>query len=153
MTTLPTTTLRPLRWWHLDVVAALERELFPDAWSTATFWAELAGVPDTRHYLVAQDQDGTVIGYAGLFATRPQTDVQTLAVDPRRQSNGLGRMLLGALLAEATRRGCGEVLLEVRVDNEPARRLYADVGFEQISVRRGYYQPGGVDGLVLRKRL
>jgi ribosomal-protein-alanine N-acetyltransferase len=45
------------------------------------------------------------------------------------------------------------MLLEVRVDNMAARRLYERFGFEQISVRRGYYQPGGVDGLVMRLRL
>jgi ribosomal-protein-alanine N-acetyltransferase len=147
------TSLRPLRWWDLEAVATLEQELFDDAWSLETFWSELAGVPETRHYLAAVDEAGSLVGYAGLFATRHQADVQTLAVAPGSQSRGLGRALLEALLAEASRRGCGEVLLEVRVDNVAARALYERFGFEQISVRRGYYQPGGVDGLVLRKRL
>jgi [ribosomal protein S18]-alanine N-acetyltransferase len=148
------TVLRPMRWWDIESVWSLEQALFADAWSLETFWSELAGVPDTRHYLVAEDEaEGSLVGYAGLFATRHQADVQTIAVAPGSQSGGLGGVLLSALLDEAVRRGCGEVLLEVRVDNAPARALYARSGFEQISVRRGYYQPGGVDGLVLRKRL
>jgi ribosomal-protein-alanine N-acetyltransferase len=146
------TTLRAMRWWDLAEVVPLERELFADAWSQETFWGELAGVPDTRHYLVA-DSEGVVVGYAGLFATRHQADVQTIAVAPRRQGTGLGAALLEALLAEASRRGCAEVLLEVRVENVPARKLYERFGFAQISVRRGYFQPGGVDGLVMRLRL
>ena len=40
------------------------------------------------------------------------------------------------------------MLLEVRVDNEPAQRLYARYGFRQESLRKGYY-PGGIDALVL----
>jgi ribosomal-protein-alanine N-acetyltransferase len=146
------TTLRPMRWWDLDAAVALERGLFADPWSLETFWAELAGVPETRHYLVAED-GGQVVGYAGLFATRHQADVQTIAVAQAQQGSGLGGVLLEALIAEASRRGCAEVLLEVRVDNTAARRLYERFGFEQISVRRGYYQPGGVDGLVMRLRL
>ena len=44
-------------------------------------------------------------------------------------------------------------MLEVRADNPAARALYAGAGFEQLSMRRRYYQPGDVDALVLRKRL
>ena len=144
--------LRAMRWWDVEAAAEIERRLFPDAWSVETFWAELAGVPETRHYVVAED-DGVLLGYAGLFATRHSADVQTVAVAPEAQGSGLGATLLQDLLDEATRRGCGEVLLEVRVDNEPARRLYERHGFERVAVRRGYYQPGSVDGLVLRRRL
>ena len=144
--------LRAMRWWDVEAAAEIEQRLFPDAWSVETFWAELAGVPETRHYVVAED-DGVLLGYAGLFATRHSADVQTVAVAPEAQGSGLGATLLQDLLDEATRRGCGEVLLEVRVDNEPARRLYERHGFERVAVRRGYYQPGSVDGLVLRRRL
>jgi ribosomal-protein-alanine N-acetyltransferase len=146
------TELRPMRWWDIDAVRAIEQSLFPDAWSTETFWAELAGVPETRHYVVAET-GREVIGYAGLFATRDQADVQTIAVAAGHQGSGLGATLLDALLDEARRRGCREVLLDVRVDNESALHLYEKAGFERISVRRGYYQSGGVDGVVMRLRL
>jgi [ribosomal protein S18]-alanine N-acetyltransferase len=143
--------LRPMRWWDIEAAMAIERELFPDAWSAETFWAELARVPETRHYLVADD-DGAVVGYAGLMAVGRQADVQTVAVAPGQQGHGYGATLLRALLDEATRRGCAEVLLEVRVDNAAALHLYEKAGFERISVRRGYY-PGGVDGMVMRLRI
>ena len=146
------TGLRPMRWWDIEAASEIERKLFPDAWSVETFWAELAGVPDTRHYVVAET-DGQVVAYAGLFATRHQADVQTVAVAPTAQGAGLGALLLQDLLDEAARRGCAEVLLEVRVDNPAALRLYERFGFERISLRRGYYHPGAVDGLVLRRRL
>ena len=145
------TDLRPMRWWDIDAVLVIEQELFPDAWSVETFWAELARVPETRHYLVADD-DGAVVGYAGLMTVGRQADVQTVAVAPDHQGQQLGATLLRAILAEATSRGCTEVLLEVRADNEPALHVYETAGFERISVRRGYY-PGGVDGLVMRLRI
>lgn len=144
--------LRRMRWWDVEAAHALEVELFPDPWSVETFWSELAHVPETRHYLVAEDGDA-LLGYAGLVATGHQADVQTLAVSPAAQGRGLGRALLDALLAEARRRGVGEVVLEVRAENDAARRLYAAAGFERIGLRRGYYRPGGTDALVLCLRL
>jgi ribosomal-protein-alanine N-acetyltransferase len=143
--------LRPMRWWDVPAALTIERALFPDPWTEATFWSELAGVPETRHYVVAES-GSELVGYAGLFATRHTADVQTLAVAAHRQGAGLGALLLTALLDEAARRGAGEVLLEVRADNEVAARLYTRFGFERIGVRRGYYRPGRVDAVVMRRR-
>ena len=146
------TMLRRFRWWDVEAARALETELFPDAWSVETFWSELAHVPETRHYLVAED-DGALIGYAGLAVVGNQADVQTIAVAPAAQGQGLGRQLLDALLEEGRRRGATEVLLEVRADNEAALALYRRAGFDRIGLRRAYYQPGGIDALVLRLKL
>jgi ribosomal-protein-alanine N-acetyltransferase len=140
-----------MRWWDIEAATTIEQDLFPDAWTTETFWAELAGVPETRYYVVA-DIESKVVGYAGMFFGGNQADVQTLAVASAQQGTGLGSLLLEDLLKEADRRGCRDALLEVRADNEPAQRLYERHGFTRISVRRGYYQPGSVDGLVLRRR-
>lgn len=144
--------VRRMRWWDVPAVHALEVATFPDPWTAETFWSELAHVPSSRHYVVAEAGE-EVVGYAGLVATGHQADVQTLAVAADRRGAGLGRVLLDELLAEARRRDAGEVLLEVRAENVAAQALYARAGFEQIAVRRGYYRPGGTDALVLRLRL
>ena len=145
-------SIRPLRWWDIPAAHELEVELFPvDAWSEATFWSELAGVPRTRWYAAA-DLDGRLAAYGGLRSVGGDGDVQTLAVAPWARGRGLGRALLEALIEEARRRGCAQVLLEVRADNEPAQALYRSRGFERLALRRGYYAPG-VDGVVMRLRL
>ncbi|MFJ4093629.1 ribosomal protein S18-alanine N-acetyltransferase [Kitasatospora sp. NPDC089913] len=142
-----------MRWWHIAPVLALELELFPeDAWSAGMFWSELAEAHPggTRHYTVAVTPDGAVVGYAGLMAVGGDGDVQTIAVDGRHQGTGLGAALLTDLVREAARRGCADLLLEVRVDNTRAQRLYERFGFEPVGIRRGYYQPAGIDALVMR---
>jgi ribosomal-protein-alanine N-acetyltransferase len=145
-------TVRAMRWWDVEEVAALEPVLFPEQpWSVEQFWAELAHVPETRWYAVVDDDQG-VAAYAGLFAVPPEADVQTIAVAPRAQGRGLGRALVDALVEEAVRRGCAQLFLEVRADNEPALRLYAAASFERNGVRRDYYGPGR-DAIVLRRRL
>ena len=143
--------IRAMRWWDVEPVVALERDLFgPTAWPAETFWSELAA-PD-RWYVVAEDADGTLAGYAGLMAPGAEADVQTIAVAPAAQGRGVGGRLLDALVQEAARRGATSLLLEVRADNEPAIALYTRRGFERIAVRRAYYQPGGIDAHVMRLR-
>ncbi|MGR8008871.1 ribosomal protein S18-alanine N-acetyltransferase [Streptomyces hypolithicus] len=142
-----------MRWWDIDAVLTLERQLFPDdAWSPGMFWSELAharGPGATRRYVVAEE-DGRLVGYAGLAAVAGLGDVQTIAVEQPQWGTGLGARLLTDLLAHATAFECAEVLLEVRVDNTRAQKLYERFGFEPIGFRRGYYQPGNIDALVMR---
>lgn len=143
--------LRPLAWTDLATLARLETELFAtDAWSEATWWAELAGRP-RRRYLVAEAPDGELAGYAGLDLAGDTADVMTLAVNAAYRGIGLGHRLLEGLLADAAAAGVAAVLLEVRADNAPALALYAAHGFRQLAVRPRYYQPGDVDALVLRR--
>jgi [ribosomal protein S18]-alanine N-acetyltransferase len=142
--------LQPARWWHIPAMVEIDDALFgTDAWSVASFWAELAGIPDRRWYRVLLEGD-TVVGYAGLSVLGAGADVQTLAVRADRQGRGLGGVLLDALLMEADARGCTEVLLEVRADNTAAIALYTARGFATIASRRRYYSDG-TDALILRR--
>jgi ribosomal-protein-alanine N-acetyltransferase len=138
-----------MRLGDLGAVMELEEELFaPDTWTAAMYREELA-LTDTRHYLVAED-DGAVVGYAGLIAYDDEAHVATIGVTGARQGEGTGALLLDALLAEADRRS-PVVLLEVRADNELAQELYRRRGFTEIGRRRGYYQPSGTDAVVMRR--
>ncbi len=146
------TALRAMRWQDIPVLAALDARLFDaDAWPEATWWSELAGRP-RRDYVVAE-WDGAVAGYAGLDHGGETADVMTIAVAPERHGHGLGDLLMAELTRRASVGGARSLLLEVREDNAPALRMYARHGFEQVSLRRRYYQPGDVDALVLRTRI
>ncbi|MFG2572849.1 GNAT family N-acetyltransferase [Streptomyces sp. NPDC048481] len=154
-----------MRWWDIEPVLELEKDLFPeDAWSRGMFWSDLAharGPEATRRYLVAVAPGGSrddgaggaagrIVGYAGLAAAGDLADVQTIAVARDHWGTGLGGRLLTELLRAATSFECAEVMLECRIDNIRAQKLYERFGFEAIGFRRGYYQPGNVDALVMR---
>jgi [ribosomal protein S18]-alanine N-acetyltransferase len=145
--------MRAMRWWDIEPVMSIEREVFGDeAWSSSMFWSELAQ-RDTRLYLVAELQ-GELAAYAGLCTYVPhEAYVQTIAVAPAAQQRGIGTTLLTALIDEATVRGVAHLDLEVRADNEVAIRIYGNHGFGEIAVRRNYYQPSGTDAIVMRKEL
>jgi ribosomal-protein-alanine N-acetyltransferase len=140
-----------MRWWDIEPVMGIEQELFgADSWTDGMFWSELAE-RTTRTYLVEEDDAG-VCAYAGLCAYAPhEAYIQTIAVAPRAQRRGIGEKLLVTLLDEADRRECEHVDLEVRADNDVAMRLYERHGFAKLAIRRGYYQPSGVDAVVMRR--
>ena len=127
-------------------------EFGTDAWSTDTMLAELQNA--SCWYVVAfrPESPGSIEAYAGLHAPRgfASADIQTIAVVPQSRRSGLGRTIVRTLINEAVKRGATEVFLEVRADNPGAQSLYLSLGFEQISVRKRYYQPGNVDALVMR---
>jgi ribosomal-protein-alanine N-acetyltransferase len=146
--------LRPMARVDVQAVAGLEVALFgEEAWSPDMLAGELAEGPSGKYYLVAAEE-GAIAGYAGLMAPGGgQADVLTVGVAQDRWGRGIGAALLEGLLAEASRRGCTEMFLEVRVDNDRAQRLYRRHGFAGIGLRRGYYQPSGTDALVMRREI
>ena len=148
---IATVALRGMRWWDIEPVMELERSLFGDeAWTDTMFWSELAEA-ESRHYLVAES-DGELIGYAGLCAYPPnESYVQTIAVASAHHGHGVGTQLLVQLVEESTRRGCKHLDLEARADNAGAISLYERHGFRRIGIRRHYYQPSGVDAVVMRR--
>jgi [ribosomal protein S18]-alanine N-acetyltransferase len=145
--------LRPMTTADLPAVLRLETALFgEEAWSREMLAGELRQQPASRCYLVAEEA-GELAGYAGLLTAGQQADVVTIAVAAGRWGHGIGSRLLAALLTVSRRRGCTEVFLEVRSDNMRAQRLYKWWGFEEIGLRRGYYQPSGTDAIVMRRDL
>ena len=140
----------------LDAIMRLERETFVnDAWPESAMRRELES--PHGYYLIAVDDDADdpgqrLLGYAGLLAPSgsEQGDIQTIAVARFARGIGLGRGLMHALITQARRRHLVELFLEVRAYNPIARALYDSLGFEEIGVRRGYYQPDGVDAISMR---
>lgn len=155
---LPQPELRPLRWWHLDGVVALEQAIFgPTAWSLEQFYAELAAERRWWRVLTYPEDHPTgdhaagVCGYIDVAVTGRDADLMTIAVAADLRGRGLGGALLRAGLAAAVTRGADTMFLEVRSDN-PARELYSHLGFAAIDTRRNYYGPGS-DAVVMRRRL
>jgi len=137
----------------LTTIHGLERILFPeDAWPLDKFDDDLRS--SFANFLVAIDE-GHVVGYA--IAQHLQgndvADIQNIAVVESHRGRGIGAALLDALVAWAIDRGTSAIMLEVRDDNSVAQSLYVSRGFAVIATRPKYYQPAGVDALVMRKEV
>jgi ribosomal-protein-alanine N-acetyltransferase len=146
-------TVRIARLRRSDAVrcAELEQQLFPgeDPWRASVFRTEL---DQGHHYFGAYDEDGTLVGYAGLAVNgRPpdlEASVHTIGVAREWQGHGLGTALLRTLLDIADS-VAAPVFLEVRTDNDVAIGMYERHGFSRLGLRRGYYQPSGADAYTM----
>lgn len=138
---------------HVDLLMPYEHELFGnDSWTAQGYRAEIAD-KDSRYYIAVEDEAGELLGWAGLMVVADAAEILTVGVVPAAQRRGLARLMLAALYDETRRRGARELFLEVRVDNAAAITLYDSEGFEQVGRRRGYYDHGRVDAVVMRRVL
>ncbi|CAA9320058.1 MAG: hypothetical protein AVDCRST_MAG61-2245 [uncultured Friedmanniella sp.] len=131
----------------LPAVLALERAGFPEPeqWSERSWAGELLG--EGRTVLLARAEQ--VVGIIALRTTGELADLHRLVVCPSRRRTGVGAALTRAGLDAVRHLGAQAVVLEVDYANEPAIALYQRLGFEQLTVRRGYYGQGR-DALILK---
>ena len=143
----------PLTRRHIDLLMPYEREMFgTEAWTRNGYLNEIADVRH-RYYVGIEDADGGLLGWAGVMVIGETAEILTVGVVPAARRAGYARVMLAELLAEAVRRGATEAFLEVRVDNAAARALYAGEAFEDVGLRRGYYDGGRADAVTMRKTL
>jgi ribosomal-protein-alanine N-acetyltransferase len=142
--------LRPMTVADLDVLLPFEDVMFgSEAWSRDAYLEEIADT-ELRNYLVAESDAGQLLGDGGLLTIGETAQIVTVGVLPHARRQGVGRLLVRALVGEARRREADEVLLEVREDNGAAQKLYESEGFSVIGSRKGYYARGRVDAVVMR---
>jgi [ribosomal protein S18]-alanine N-acetyltransferase len=138
---------------HVDALMSYERDMFgTEAWSERSYREEIADTRN-RYYVAVEGPDDALLGWAGVLVVAGTADVLTVGVVPSARRQGLARRMLAALYSEAARRGASEIFLDVRVDNEAAIALYQDEGFVELGRRRGYYDAGRVDSVVMRRAL
>jgi ribosomal-protein-alanine N-acetyltransferase len=138
---------------HVDALMPYEQAMFgTEAWSAAAYREEIADLR-YRHYLAAEEGAGRLVAWGGVRVVGDTAEVLTVGVVPEARRRGIGRRLVRALLEAARTRGAREAFLEVRVDNPAARRLYEAEGFARVGTRRGYYDGGRVDAVVMRREL
>ncbi len=137
MSALPDMSLnyRAMSGEDLDTVCAIEQRIYPFPWTRGNFVDSI----NAGYVCTVLECSGSIAGYGVLSAAVGESHLLNLSIDAQWQRRGLGRALLLHHIDLARARGATLMLLEVRPSNAVGRALYADVGFEQIAVRRGYY--------------
>ena len=140
--------IEPMNASHVPQIAQLEKRCFSDPWSEKSIASELENPLSV--WLVAVD-GGQLIGYVCSQTVLGETDMMNLAVAPEARRQGTGRALVLALVDALTEKGSHSLMLEVRVSNTPAQKLYESLGFSQVGRRPKYYVNPREDALILRK--
>lgn len=131
---------------HIPQIAELERSCFSHPWSEEMLRQELWN--DAGAVIVAEGEDGTVLGYAGLQTVLDEGYLNNVAVDPRFRRQGVAEALMEALIRFG-RAKLAFLTLEVRASNAPAIGLYGKAGFEQVGRRKHYYDDPKEDAILM----
>lgn len=83
-----------------------------------------------------------IVGFALCRVSGLNTHLLKLAVVPELRRQGVGRALLGAVVADTRQRRGGSLSLHVAEGNAPALALYRSAGFESEGLLQDYYSPG-----------
>jgi len=148
---VPEVQIRPMMEIDLPDVAGIEQRSYAFPWSENIF-RDCLRVGYTCRSL---DLAGQIIGYGVMSLGAGEAHILNVCVREEFRNLGFGRRLLEHLLERAVASGVAEAFLEVRPSNLSAIRLYQRLGFEQIGIRRGYYQApdGREDAIVLKREL
>jgi [ribosomal protein S18]-alanine N-acetyltransferase len=136
----------------LDDVAALHAQCFTPGWSIG----ELADFVEHDHILTLNQHEWgqALLAMCVLRIVAGEAEIITIGVAPNQRRHGIGTEMLKDVLEYCTAQGVSRVFLEVAIDNLAALALYRHAGFEQIGLRKGYYDRGAtsaVDALVLAR--
>lgn len=138
--------IRTMQKGDVAAVAALEAQIFPMPWSAAGFADTLPR--EDIIFLVAYEQD-ELLGYVGIYCTLDEGEITNVAVAPAARRRGIARALLTELKQQLACRNVARIVLEVRVSNEPAIRLYKQMGFSVLGVRKNFYEKPTEDAYIM----
>src|SRR5271156_1116880 len=146
-----TVQIRPMHELDIPVVAAIERTAYQFPWSEGIFRDCLR----VGYVCRVVDVAGDMAGYGIMSVGAGEAHILNVCIRDEYRSRGFARKVMQYLLERARADGMSEAFLEVRPSNVAAARLYHSLGFEQVGIRRGYYQAAGgrEDAAVLRRVL
>jgi [ribosomal protein S18]-alanine N-acetyltransferase len=121
-------------------------------WSTAMLVQELQYRAGVRYVAEVQDL-GRVVGWCAARVIAPEAELLKIAVHREQRRQGIGGLLLVALIEHLQGNGVRELFLEVRAKNLPAVFMYRRYGFSTVGKRPGYYTEPKDDALLLRRGL
>ncbi len=143
--------IREMQRQDLEQVTALEAACFSMPWKYKDFEETLTN--PHRVYLVAQTQNGEIIGGCMLTEIAGEGDISNVAVDARFRGQKIATALLEKLLAYGREQyGIHAFTLEVRSQNKAAIRLYENAGFRAEGIRPNFYEKPKDDAIIMWKR-
>ncbi len=128
--------VRDVRPDDIDIVAQIEAECFSLPWKKEDF---IKAMEEKQLFKVVEV--GTeVAGYLLALVVCDEAQIATIAVKDNFRKKGCGKKVLEAAILEAWARGLNVMYLEVRESNHKAIRLYINMGFELMGIRKNFYE-------------
>lgn len=126
----------------LSSIMAIENASIKNPYSEQQMLYELTENPVA--YLYSAVVDSEVVGFIDFMITFNSATITQIAVKEEFRSKGIGNLLLGQMLKDcrAQAEPVEYITLEVRQSNVRAQKFYKKHKFEQIVVKKSYYDDG-----------
>lgn len=141
--------IRRMQKEDLETVCRIEKETFSLPWSRQSFYNAMNRQGNVYLVLLLEQK---VVAYCGLWNIAGEGDITNVAVDQAFRGQKLGRMLLNRLLEEGIQSGVDALTLEVRESNMPAIQLYESLGFQNVGIRKNFYEKPTENAIIMWKR-
>jgi ribosomal-protein-alanine N-acetyltransferase len=137
----------------LDCVLPMA-EVLPTAphWSRQSWLQSLDPSATPRRIALVAETGSQLLGFILVSLLPPDSELESIAVVPAAQRQGIGRALLEAACSAAHAAGATRMLLEVR-PSSLAAELYRHAGFRETGRRPGYYADPKEDALLMERPL
>ena len=136
---------------HLDSVLEIERESNPYPWTARNF----SDCIEKGYYSMVLGDKEKFVGFAIMAISSEESHLLNIGVNKDFRGSGFGEQILKKMIIAAEVMGSKKIILEVRVSNKIAYRLYEKLGFHEIGERKKYYRlpEGREDAYVMSKTL
>ena len=136
---------------HLDSVLEIERESNPYPWTARNF----SDCIEKGYYSMVLEDKERLVGFAIMSISSEESHLLNIGVNKDFRGSGFGEQILKKMIIAAEVMGSKKIILEVRVSNKIAYRLYEKLGFHEIGERKKYYRlpEGREDAYVMSKTL
>ena len=139
--------IRNIEKTDIPYLVALEEELLKETVGEEMLASELHN--KFARFFVATFND-MVIGYLSCWMVEDTVDIINVVIDKNYQHHGFGQALFFRMEEEAKINNCNNIMLEVKENNNQAIKFYLKQGYEQISIRKNYYQDHS-NALIMKK--
>lgn len=130
----------------VEEVVRLEQKIFSRPWGAKGFLDAL-NLSNTVFFVAEEERK--ILGYCGMYLSMDEAEITNVAVDETARCRGIGEMLLRAIKREAELRSIAKIVLEVRVSNDTAIRLYERNDFSRCGVRKNFYEAPVEDAYIM----
>ncbi len=140
--------IRKMTLEDVQVVAEIETQCFSQPWSEKSFEDSISR--EDTIFLVCEDSSGLVTGYIGMYLSFDEASITNVAVSPEFRKRGCGEQLVASAKEAVKEANAETIFLEVRVSNTPAISLYKKLGFEELGIRKKFYEHPVEDAIIMK---
>lgn len=135
-------------------VVKIENESFSMPWSYEAFEESLS--KDYAVFYVAEIKDNDVFqiaGYVGVYHLGSECDITNIAISSSYRRMGIAELLMKAVEDYGFLNNVERVNLEVRESNIPAINLYKKMKYENIGIRKNFYEKPIENAVIMIRKL